>query len=419
VATFALFSGQDSIAVMILDSVKVKRIARQIEPDGSQPWELDRTKAMSYSVKNLRHLMENAILAEGMGIDLWNYEPEPGRSILNAIQYLIPFFAEGKDFPYQQIGGIEPYADDVLELMWVASHYISDPDLIQAMNEFPAEIPDYSLMHLTYPRVLSNAQSPGYPVVKGLARDVVTIGELLHEDKLDNQARFQTDWVVQMNTQGDFERYAEIRNGKLEVLDPSGCTIWLKKKLKGPLCICYKIIVSSERDTGNIILPRDINNFWLAGETGNLDNILNRGIYTGKFSDYHGMQGYYASMGGGSNRTVRMRIYPRQRNNEPCEHLALVSQDGNPDFKIIPDQEYRIQLVAYEDLIQFLVNEQVVYEAKYGMEGTATSDNKNFYPSLYSPEKYPVYREGYFGFRMTRSMHLYYDFQVYQLNELP
>ena len=101
VASFALFSGADSLAGMILDSVKVKRIARQIQPDGSQPWELERTKGMSYSIKNLQHLMENAILAEGLGIDLWSYEPEEGRSILQAIKYLIPFFTEGKDFPYQ------------------------------------------------------------------------------------------------------------------------------------------------------------------------------------------------------------------------------------------------------------------------------------------------------------------------------
>jgi len=266
------------------------------------------------------------------------------------------------------------------------------------------------------------AQSADYPVVEGLAKGQFTIGEICYENILDNPKTFLSDWVVQMNTQGDFERYAEIRDGKLEVLDPSGCPFWLKKKLKGPLCISYKVIVSSERDTGDIIRPRDINNFWLAGESGKLENILDSDIYTGKFSDYHDMQGYYASMGGGSakksNRTVRMRIYPRVRNEEQCEHLALVSQDGNPDFRIVPDQEYRIQLVAYEDLIQFLVNEQVVYEAKYGLEGTATSDNKNFYPSLYSPDKYPVYREGYFGFRMTHSMHIYYDFKVYQLNEL-
>ena len=160
-------------------------------------------------------------------------------------------------------------------------------------------------MFLVFFTSVLNAQSPDYPVVKGSAKDQFTIGEIVHEDNLDNQATFLSDWEVQMNSQGDFERYAKIIDGKLEVLDPSGCTIWLKKKLKGPLCISYKVIVSSERDTGNLIRPRDINNFRMAGEPGKLENILDSKIYTG-----------------------------------------------------------------------------------------------NFYPSLYSSEAYPVYTEGYFGFRM-------------------
>ncbi len=156
VATFALFSGEDSVAAMILDSVKVKRIAKQIEPDGSQPWELERTKAMSYSIKNLRHLIENAILAGELGIDLWNYEPAPGRSILQAIKYLIPFYTEGKEFPYQQIGGMEHYADDLAGLIWVANQYYRDSYLEKALKEIQATVPDYSLLHLTYPDIHSN-----------------------------------------------------------------------------------------------------------------------------------------------------------------------------------------------------------------------------------------------------------------------
>jgi len=140
---------------------------------------------------------------------------------------------------------------------------------------------------------LVNGQSRDYPVVKGLAGDLFSIGELTYEDKLDNQDTFLSDWVVQMNDQGNFERYAKIIDGKLEVLDPAGCTIWLKRKLSGPVCICYRVIVSSERDTSNIIVPRDINNFWLAGEAGKLGNILDSKRYRGKFPDYHEMQGYY------------------------------------------------------------------------------------------------------------------------------
>ena len=157
VATFALFSGQDSIATMILDSVKVKRIDRQIEADGSQPWELARTKGMSYSIKNLRHLIENAIIAEDLGIDLWHYESEQGGSIYQALAYLVPFYTEGKSFPYQQIGGIEDYADNLLALLWIAAPHYEDTAINEWMKDFPIDVPDHSLLHLTYPRLPSMA----------------------------------------------------------------------------------------------------------------------------------------------------------------------------------------------------------------------------------------------------------------------
>ena len=75
-------------------------------------------------------------------------------------------------------------------------------------------------------------------------------------------------------------------------------------------------------------------------------------------------------------------------------------------------------MVAFNDLIQFIVNNKLVYEIKYDMEDSATTDNKQFYESCYSSDNYPVYNEGYFGFRMTHSLHKYYDFKVYKLNGL-
>ncbi len=153
VATFALFAGQDSVATMILDSVKVKRIARQIKADGSQPWELSRTKAMSYSIKNLRHLIENAIIAENQGIDLWHYTSPEGSSIYQGLAYLVPFYTEGQEFSYQQLGGLEAYADDLLELLWISAPKYEDKEINAWIKNFPVRIADHNLLHLTYPWV--------------------------------------------------------------------------------------------------------------------------------------------------------------------------------------------------------------------------------------------------------------------------
>lgn len=263
------------------------------------------------------------------------------------------------------------------------------------------------------------AQDATLPPIIGSGKGLFTVGELLACDPLDDPESFEKNWQVQMQSNKEIEGYAEIRNNKLETLSPGGCTIWYKRKFSDPICICYKVVVSDDKDTANIINPRDINNFWMAGEIGDMNNILNNDQYKGKFSHYHGMQGYYASMGGGSlrnnNRTVRMRRYPRKMNNTATEHLALKYQDNNPVLKIIPNKEYRIQLVAFHDLIQFIVNEQLVYEIQYGMPVSCTKNNKDFYGCFYSPEKFPVYQEGYFGFRMVHTFHKYYDFEVYRL----
>jgi len=151
VATFAIFTEEDSVATMILDSVKLKRISRHIEPDGSQPLELRRTKGMSYSIKNLNHLMENAVMAERYGIDLWQYESDKGGSILLAVKYLIPFFVGEKEFPYLQIGGIKNQAGNFSKLLRIAAAKYQDEELWEALYTIQSEPDTGDVSHLLNP----------------------------------------------------------------------------------------------------------------------------------------------------------------------------------------------------------------------------------------------------------------------------
>jgi hypothetical protein len=103
VSTIALYLGKRDVVKQIALAAGEKRIAVQIEPDGSQPLELERTKSWGYSVMNLDGLVNLALLAKQTGVDLWHFSTNDGRSIKRGIDFLLPFAVDGKKWPYPQI----------------------------------------------------------------------------------------------------------------------------------------------------------------------------------------------------------------------------------------------------------------------------------------------------------------------------
>jgi hypothetical protein len=103
VGAVALFVGDSATAVAILRDARSKRIATQIEPDGSQPAELQRTKSWDYSFFNLTALFRLASLGERAGVDLWRYETSDGRSIRRSVDWVLPFLAGEQKWSHEQI----------------------------------------------------------------------------------------------------------------------------------------------------------------------------------------------------------------------------------------------------------------------------------------------------------------------------
>lgn len=105
---YALFVGRDGLAREILRGVPQRRIDVQVEPDGRQPLELARTKALSYSSYNLLMLCDLALLGERQGVGLWNYVSADGRSIGRALAFLEPYWKDPSAWPYRQIEKTPP-----------------------------------------------------------------------------------------------------------------------------------------------------------------------------------------------------------------------------------------------------------------------------------------------------------------------
>ena len=146
VATYALFVGQPDLAQMILKGVAERRIATQIEPNGEQPKELARTKALGYSSMNLELLLQLAELARQWGIDIANYESPDGRSLRRAFDWLYPYWTGKSEWTLPQI---EPFPPErAFGSMRLAAHLYADVNLDPAKTEMAFMDQDVAKQHI-------------------------------------------------------------------------------------------------------------------------------------------------------------------------------------------------------------------------------------------------------------------------------
>jgi hypothetical protein len=103
VVALALYVGQPNVARKVLEGSRERRIARHVEPDGRQPRELARTRSFFYSLVNLRALFVLATLGQRVGVDLWHYRTDDGRSLKGALDYLARYADPKETWPHKTL----------------------------------------------------------------------------------------------------------------------------------------------------------------------------------------------------------------------------------------------------------------------------------------------------------------------------
>lgn len=80
---------QDETTGKKVAAAAAKRLEAQVEPDGSQPFELRRTKSLSYSTMNLLGFFDVADLSAHFGVDLWKHSSGSREILKQSVCFLI------------------------------------------------------------------------------------------------------------------------------------------------------------------------------------------------------------------------------------------------------------------------------------------------------------------------------------------
>jgi hypothetical protein len=172
-----------------------------------------------------------------------------------------------------------------------------------------------------------------------------------------------------------------VQKGELFLDTKGGVTVWLNKKLKGNIRIEYwrKVLV----DSGVNDRLSDFNSFWMATDPKN-SNLFTR---NGVLESYDSLQMYYVGMGGNTNRTTRFRKY--QGNGE----RTLLQEYKDSTHLLRANKEYHIIIEVIDNRVRYIVDGETFFE--------------------YSDRS--VLKEGYFGFRSTKSRQSIDRIKIYQI----
>jgi len=107
ISEFALYAGMDDVARAVASRFGEVRLTPQIQPDGSLPQELARTRSFHYTTWTLTAAFDLAQLGDCVGVDVWNFRTADGRSLRGAADFMAAWAGRETDWPYPELDKTE------------------------------------------------------------------------------------------------------------------------------------------------------------------------------------------------------------------------------------------------------------------------------------------------------------------------
>ena len=120
---YAIFTGQPEIVATEIETFK-NRMESQLKTDGSQPFELERTKSWDYVNMNLDGYFLVAQLAEKSNVNLWQFETKERKSIKKCLDWMVPYLKNEKKWDHEQIKNIE--YEETIRILKIATQKYSN-----------------------------------------------------------------------------------------------------------------------------------------------------------------------------------------------------------------------------------------------------------------------------------------------------
>ena len=147
VIAFALFTNRLDVANSEIEVFK-NRMESQLNTDGSQPFELARTKSWSYVNMNLYGYFLIAKLAENNNVSLWNQQISEGKSLRNALEWIVPYLKNEKVWEYEQIQKIS--FGETIKILKLAAKKYSNPEYEALAKKIDLKTYQSDIIELTY-----------------------------------------------------------------------------------------------------------------------------------------------------------------------------------------------------------------------------------------------------------------------------